>query len=386
MNEIEIIICLLLLFMGVPDLCRWLKRPALVYPVFVVFGLLIAPLVDGPVKTMLVQAGQVGFLLLLFEVGMEIELPRFREFRGPLAKAFGWALLQYPVIFALGWLAGLNWIGCLIACAAFTGCSVGMGHPGWKQYPGLDFQERRKILMMMIALEIFAIVLLSVETTFYERAPTWEVALKLGGIVLVLVLISMFARRIKLILEHLLKQAMHWRVHLIVLFVLLVCAVGERLGLSAIKTAFFLGLFLSRIEHEGQSLEAYIAPVSQRFLIPIFFFALGLQIPAEYLVSWAGLIALGSATLILAMRWAIQRWILPVGGKRGERMNAFLLLCPNLTITALAAGVLVQDPTTVRAASLVLLVGLFMTVPSILLLPAPPAAKEPAPSDAPDAH
>lgn len=372
MNGIEIIVCLLLLFMSVPDLCRWLRRPALAYPMFVVFGLLIAPLTGGEVKTMLVQAGQMGFLLLLFEVGLEIDLPRFREFRGPLAKAILWALLQYPVIFALGHFAGLRWIGCLIACAALTGCSVGMGYAGWKNYPGLAFQERRKILLMMLALEILAIVLMSVETTFYEQAPTWLVSLKLSGIVVVVGLISMFSRRIKLIIEHLLKQATHWRVHLIVLFVLVVCAIGERLGLSAIKTAFFLGLFLSRIEHDGEPLETYIAPVSRRFLIPIFFFALGLQIPTEFLVSWTGLIAVGSAALIMGLRWVIQRVVLPVGGKRGERVSAFLLLCPNLTIVALAAGVLLHDPSTAHAASLVLLVGLFMTVPAILMLPASP--------------
>jgi Kef-type K+ transport system membrane component KefB len=53
-----------------------LRRPALVYPVFVLFGLAITPVVDGQVHEMLVQAGQVGFLLLLFEVGLEIDLPR----------------------------------------------------------------------------------------------------------------------------------------------------------------------------------------------------------------------------------------------------------------------------------------------------------------------
>jgi Kef-type K+ transport system membrane component KefB len=76
MNPIEILILLILLFIGVPDLCRWLRRPALVYPVFVLFGLAITPVVDGQVREMLVQAGQVGFLLLLFEVGLEIDLPR----------------------------------------------------------------------------------------------------------------------------------------------------------------------------------------------------------------------------------------------------------------------------------------------------------------------
>ena len=38
MNEVEAIIVLLLLFMAVPDVCRKLKRPALMYSAYVVFG------------------------------------------------------------------------------------------------------------------------------------------------------------------------------------------------------------------------------------------------------------------------------------------------------------------------------------------------------------
>ncbi len=47
MNDIEAIICLILLFMAVPDLCRKLGRPALVYPVFVLFGLVLGPVVNA---------------------------------------------------------------------------------------------------------------------------------------------------------------------------------------------------------------------------------------------------------------------------------------------------------------------------------------------------
>jgi hypothetical protein len=61
MSNIEIIICLLLLFMAVPDVCRKLGRAALVFPAFVLFGILLGPLANLPVATMLQQAGQVGF-------------------------------------------------------------------------------------------------------------------------------------------------------------------------------------------------------------------------------------------------------------------------------------------------------------------------------------
>ena len=54
---------------------------------------------------MLEEAGKVGFLLLLFEVGLEIDLPPLRNFIVPLRKALWWIVLQYPVIFALAHLA-----------------------------------------------------------------------------------------------------------------------------------------------------------------------------------------------------------------------------------------------------------------------------------------
>jgi hypothetical protein len=57
MNEIKLIICLLLLFMCVPDLCGTLGRPALAYPVFVVSDLLLAPFAGLSVRNMLVEAG-----------------------------------------------------------------------------------------------------------------------------------------------------------------------------------------------------------------------------------------------------------------------------------------------------------------------------------------
>lgn len=365
MNAIEVIILLLLLFMAVPDVCRSLGRPSLKFPLFVLFGLVVSPVANPEVRGMLVEAGQVGFLLLLFEVGLEIDLPRFREFLPTLRRAAAWALLQYPVILALGRLAGLQWLGCFIACAAFTGCSVGMGYLGWKHYPGLTDEPRRRILLFMLALEIIAIVLLSGETAVYEKGITWLVALKLAGIAVTILLIGRFAARLEKLFDLILRHTTHWRMHLIVLLILVVCAVGQRLGLSGTKTAFFLGLFMSRITHDGRPLEHFIEPISHRFLIPVFFFALGLQLEWAYLFSATGLVALGAAALIVGWRLVIHRRLLPAGGDD----RAFLLLCPNLTIVALASHTLITSGNAPRAASWMVFVGLFMTIPAILLLP-----------------
>jgi len=365
MNNIEVIIFLLLLFMGVPDVCRKLGRPALGYPLFVLIGLSIAPLVNAGVLTMLTEAGKVGFVLLLFEVGLEIDLPRPRELLRPFCLVVLLVLAQYPIVLAAGYLVGFGVAEALITAAAITSCSVGMAHTAWKKYPFPDANSRTLVLHIMILLELLAIVLLSVETVMLDAGLSWRVPVKLLGIGITVVLVARFATHFQKLFQFVLEKATHWRVHFLVLLVLAVCALGERFGLSAAKTAFVLGLFLSRIEHDGKGLEAYMSPISHGFLVPVFFVALGMQLPWQAFVTWNALVALGVAGLLLGFREIIHRRWLKTGGDR----NTFLLFSPNLTIVALAASALFQHQSDSATAPWLLMTGLFMTVLSLFLLP-----------------
>jgi Kef-type K+ transport system membrane component KefB len=373
-NNIEIIVCLVLLFMAVPDLCRLLGRPALVFSAFAVFGFLLGPVANPQVRTMLEQAGQIGFLLLLFEVGLEIDLPAVEELLRPLRQAFLWAVVQYPLVFGAASIAGLEGIQALVAAAALTACSVGMAYPAWKSYPGFEPGPKQFLLHVMVALEVMAIMVLAVETTVLKTGWSLMVLLKLAGIVATLFLIARFSVPLQTLFQIILERATHWRVHWLVLLVLAVCAVGQRLGLDATKTAFFLGLAMSRAEHDGQPLEDYIAPISRRFLIPVFFVALGMQIEWRFLLGWTPLMAMGTAALLLGVREILHRRWLRSGGDR----RAFLLLCPNLTIVALAAKAMIDNGTDSHLTAWLLLTGLFVTVPSLMLLPAGSAKEAPA--------
>lgn len=366
MNNIEVIICLVLLFMAVPDVCRKLGRPALAFSAFAVFGILLGPVVPDGVRTMLQQAGQVGFLLLLFEVGLEIDLPCFRDLLRPLRFAALWSVVQYPLVFGLSFLVGLDWMESLVAAAALTACSVGMAHPVWKHYPGLSEEPKQFTLQTMVALETLAIVLLAVETTALGEGVNWFTLLKLAGIVVTVLLIARFSTHLTKLFQVVLERTTHWRVHFLVLLVLTICALGQRLGLDAAKTAFFLGLFMSRARHDGQRLEDYMAPISHRFLIPVFFVALGLQINWRLFLDQLVLLAVAAAFVLLAAREVLHRRWLKTGGDR----RSFLLLCPNLTIVALAAKAMFDHGTDARLTAWLVLTGLFVTIPSILLLPA----------------
>jgi Kef-type K+ transport system membrane component KefB len=364
MNSIETIICLILLLMAVPDLCSKLGRPALANVCFVVFGLALGPLVQKDVATMIKQAGEVGFLLVLFEVGLEIDLPKLRELLPSLRFAVLWSLVQYPIVLSLAFASGLTWPEGLLAAAALTGCSMSMAYFGWKHYPGLAGTARDFVLQIMIALEVLAIVVLSVGGIAVTHGFGWLILLKLAGMAVTVFLISRFASHVVKLFQWIIQKTTRWRVHFLVLLVLIICAIGERLGLSAAKTAFFLGLFMSRAQFEGVGIEEYIAPISRRFLIPIFFMSLGLLIDGRMLFSHTALLALCGAFLLIGFREVLhRRWL-----KTGGDLQTYLLLSPNLTMAALAATALLSAGSR-AAATWVVLSGLFLSVISLLLLP-----------------
>jgi Kef-type K+ transport system membrane component KefB len=229
----------------------------------------------------------------------------------------------------------------------------------------------------MVALEMTAIVLLAVESTALKNGMSWRVPLKLAGIAITVFLIARFAVHLKNLFQTILERTTHWRLHWLVLLVLGVCAVGERLGLDATKTAFFLGLAMSRAKHDNLPLEQYIAPISHRFLIPVFFVALGMQVDWRLLFSFTALLALGTAGLLLGLREILHRRVFSFGGDH----HAFLLLCPNLTMVALAAKAMIDLQTEPKVTAWVVMTGLFMTVPSLFLLP---SGEQPVKSTAPE--
>lgn len=383
MNEVEAIIVLLLLFMAVPDVCRKLKRPALMYSAYIIFGMVLGPWLHGDVATMLSKAGSVGFLLLLFEVGMEVDLPRLGRLIRPVRNAVLLALLQIPVVLAVAHLVGFEITRSLMAAAALTGCSVGMAHAAWKAYPGLTDLTRKRILRTMVALELWSILALVLGSAVLKGRSTTALAVTLVAIAATLFLIARFGSKLVPVFEWIITRATHWRVHLLVLLILVVCTLGERIGLGGPKTAFFLGLAMSQTRHRGMNVDEYMAPISQRFLIPIFFVALGLQIRWLDIVSLTGVLAFGTAGLLLGLRKMVHQR-LKIGGDK----DAFLLLAPNLTLVALGANTLLQYGLNEHAATWLLLTGLFMTIPAILFLPAGskeenPGQKESKPGDAP---
>lgn len=365
MNPIEIIITILLLMMVVPDLCARWRRPALASALYVIAGVLVSPFIGDGVERPLVLAGQVGFLLLLFEVGLEIDLPSWARFRRPVQQALMWMLLQFPVLLALARFGGFSWAEAALAATALTACSIGMAHGAWKSYPFRDVDEQLALLSAMVAIESIAIVLLSAGSSWLASGWTWRLPVQLAGVALVVWLISHAAPRLEWVFQRILETTTQWRVHLVALLVMVICAVGQRLGLSAPKTAFFLGLFLSRISHDGKSLEEYLAPISRRLLIPIFFFSLGLQVDVASLGAWGFVIAVAAAGGVLLFRSVVVSRVV----RLTRDARASLLLGPNLPLAALAADQLLASHAQPEIPAALLVASVTMSTVALVWLP-----------------
>ncbi|MDR2462578.1 MAG: cation:proton antiporter [Verrucomicrobiales bacterium] len=368
MTQIEVAIVVLLLLMIVPEICRRAGRAALVYPVYIVSGIVFGALSDGDAHQLLTQAGEFGFVFLLFTIGLEIDLPGRRESLTALRNAAFWMLAQIPALTVTGVWLGFDWIASLLSASALCACSVSMTYHAWRDYPRRDEATRRAVLLWMVALEVLAVLLIAAaDATIKSHHHYLKIPLHLAGVMVAVLVVAYCAQFLARLVNRLLEFTSRWQAHFIALLVLAVAAAGERLGLSAPKTAFFFGLFISGATHEGLTMERHLRPLAERLLIPVFFTSLGILIPPGAVFSWLGLAGLSGAGALLVLRYALyrawwRRWL--PGNER-----TFLLVCPNLTIVAVAVKTLMVTEVKPELGQCLLIMGLTISVVSILCLP-----------------
>ena len=367
MTTIELFILIILLLLSVPDLCQRLGRPSLVYAAYLMVGLLLGPLLDVEVSKWLADIGRFGFILLLFEIGLEIELPPVKNLLTPVKLALKWGGLQVPVIMGLAVWAGLSWTEGALATAALVGCSVSMTFLAWQYFPTPTQDNKRHLLLWMVSIEIMSILVLTAGSALLKHGLGLDFLLQLGLIALAVFLISKIANRLAGYLGRRLESTSRWKAHYIVLFVFLISAAGARLGLSESKTAFFLGLFMSRATHEGLALSHHLRPIGQNLLIPVFFVSLGAFVPLDLLATPVGAWALGAALVILILRDLLHRtWV-----QSECQRSAFLLVCPNLTIVAIAANTMRENGSDPYHIAWLVITGLLLSLIALLALPRP---------------
>jgi Kef-type K+ transport system membrane component KefB len=281
--------------------------------------------------------GQIGVMLLLFEIGLESDLGSFLK--------VGWSAATVAVIgvlapFVLGyWLClalGLSPRQAIFIGGTLTATSVAVSARVLSDLAKLRTPEGNIILGAAVLDDILGLVILS---TIIGVATAGTMSwLEAGRTAFLALLVLTIAVAVGIRYAHLfsrLVNRMHTRGSLLIAALSLALALGyatEFMGLAAVIGAFAAGLILARSEHHIR-VEFAIKPVADIF-VPIFFVLIGAAVNVRFLNpvdhrNWSVLLLAGSLLLVAligklmaglgAIGPRINRWAVGVGMlPRGE--------------------------------------------------------------------
>lgn len=261
------------------ELALKLKQPQ-------VLGELVAGLVVGvsglglvnPEQPVLVLLGQVGVILLLFEVGLESDLRSLFKV-GPQALAV--ALVGMLLPFGLGYgvmkFAGATNLVSAFVGASMTATSIGISAKVLADLGYLQRTEGKITLGAAIFDDILGVVLLSVVTGIAGGATLeplrviqimgTSVGFLVGAVVIGKLAMPFFLRVVRTLRTRgeLLTASL--------IFAFTLAFLAEQLGSATIIGAFAAGLVLAETD-KRHDLEAQLLPVTD-FFLPIFFITVG---------------------------------------------------------------------------------------------------------------
>lgn len=261
------------------ELALRLKQPE-------VLGELVAGLVVGvsglglvnPEQPVLVLLGQVGVILLLFEVGLESDLRSLFKV-GPQALAV--ALVGMLLPFGLGYgvmkFAGATNLVSAFVGASMTATSIGISAKVLADLGYLQRTEGKITLGAAVFDDILGVVLLSVVTGIAGGATLeplrviqitgTSIGFLVGAVVIGKLAMPLFLRVVRTLRTRgeLLTASL--------IFAFTLAFLAEQLGSATIIGAFAAGLVLAETD-KRHDLEAQLLPVTD-FFLPIFFITVG---------------------------------------------------------------------------------------------------------------
>ena len=335
MNEAEqlrAIFVLVLLSVVGPVLAVRARMPAAV--VLVLVGIAFGPAALGWVRDTpsVALLSDLGFLVLMFVAGMEIDFETIRsggarEIALPALTVLGFA----GVGAAFGIYLHLSVVGLLVVTASSVGMPLAVLHEtGQVQRP-----MGRFVLLTASIGEFISILAIIVYEIFAGEATLADRGLKLLKVALLFVVSTLLIRWARAAVwwwpEPLRRLTRHHdvaelgvRTGLLVMFAFVVIA--ATLGVEAILGAFIAGALVSFVLREKSVLEAKIAALGHGLFIPIFFMVIGVRFDPRVLTADAvrhaallgGVIAVVKIVPSLDLRAprprsarAARRWLAP---------------------------------------------------------------------------
>jgi len=273
-----------------------------------------------PAENMILFLGEIGVLLLLFEVGLESNI---KEMMSVGVSSLLVACLGVVAPFFLGWGVGIlfdlpTFVSVFLG-ATLCATSVGITARVLKDMNKIQLRESKIILGAAVIDDILGLVILAVVQGIIVAAnanllaggdgsgglPLMSVAIIIGKALAFLVgaiVIGQWASpRIFKLASKLRGQHMLLATSLLILFSL--SWLADKMGLAAIVGAFAAGLILDEVhfrdfkDREKHTLEELLHPLAG-FLVPIFFVYMGYRVKLAAFANTEILMLAGALTLV----------------------------------------------------------------------------------------
>lgn len=382
------ILVVLLAAKAAAELAERVKLPAVVAEILA--GVLIGPsafrLVEG--GDVLRVLGELGVILLLLDVGMEMNLS---ELAAVGKASLAVATIGVAVPFAAGWAAaiglGMSSQEALFVGAALTATSVGITARVFADLKALATIEARTVLGAAVADDVIGLVILTVVVRIASEGhvSVLSVAGIIGVAVGFLVVTSFVGVRVAPPAFDLLARASRsggTLVAVAVAFTLGVAELASAAKLATIVGAFVAGISLGR-SPAADRIRRELAPVGHLF-IPVFFLQIGIDADVQEFIH-PKVIGLAAALMVIAVLGKIAS-AAGLWGSPGDRLLVGLGMIPRgevgliFATIGLRQGVFGQD---VYAALLLVVLATTLLTPPLLRwrllgLQATPALTRPA--------
>lgn len=283
-----------------------------------VLGYLLAGIVIGPSVLQLIedpdrvlQFAEFGVVLLLFLIGLELEVKEAYRLRKGLLLGAVQVVLCIAAAFALFYFTGFPWHASLVAAMGFAMSSTAIG---------LASLEERRLLHTRGGKDAFAVLLfqdLSVVVLFMvlalmaphagkEGIDGWQIAKALGVLALIVIASRTIVRPLMGIIVRTGMRELFASFSLLI--VIAVALAVQSVGLSMALGTFLAGMLLADSEYRYQ-LQFDMEPVKGLFL-GLFFIAVGMSVDLPVIAREPGLIigvTLGAIVLKAVILFALAR-------------------------------------------------------------------------------
>lgn len=330
----------------VPMISRRMHLPSAVGEL--IYGMVFGQYLLGIIETdqIIDFMGQLGFAILMFSAGMEIDFAPLRK-KGSklLGVSIQWALLTFAAVLAGHWFLKLDRWSVLAVCSV----SIGLASVLLKERKLSGTPIGQVILAAGLIGESASIFMLAIFDFHAEMGLTlefYESLLKFMGLfVLAYVVMRIFRfviwwmpKKIAPFLKG--EDPLELGVRLAVAMMFIFLAAAVLLGVEAILGAFIAGALFGFIFQEREVIEDKISAMGQGFFVPFFFIVVGSHFnPLGSLYAFSGLLFLKLFALALVVKLIPTIIFLRTGLKFKETLAAGLMLAAPLTLTVAVAEV-----------------------------------------------